>query len=122
MLVQTWLFVISIVDSETCIIIRSSFAFAPNRRWLVTFSEVEGDPSSMRTARTRSRPASPGVSVDREGVRIGQATQEGRGTAVTPRISSQGFDSLPEDDPPVCNQGLISQLTASSSIISIQTN
>ena len=76
----------------------------------------------MRTARTPSRPASPGVSVDREGVWIGQATQEGRGNAVTPRVSSQRFDSLPEDDPPVCNQGLISQLTASSSIISIQTN
>ena len=43
-------------------------------------------------------------------------------TEITPRISSQRFDSLSEYDPPICNQGLISQLTASSSIISIQTN
>ena len=58
----------------------------------------------------------------RGGVRLWQATQEGRRGCDAPRISSQRFDSLPEDDPPVCNQGLISQLTASSSIISIQTN
>lgn len=36
--------------------------------------------------------------------------------------SPQRFDSLHECDPPIHNQGLISQLTASSSIISIQTN
>ncbi|CAM9528771.1 unnamed protein product [Rangifer tarandus platyrhynchus] len=33
--------------------------------------------------------------VDREGVRIGQATQEGRGTAITPRISSQRVERHP---------------------------
>lgn len=43
-------------------------------------------------------------------------------TEITPCISAQRFDSLYEYDPPICNQGLISQLTASSSIISIQTN
>lgn len=39
-----------------------------------------------------------------------------------PLSHSPRFDSLYEHDPPIRNQGLISQLTASSSIISIQTN
>lgn len=34
----------------------------------------------------------------------------------------QGLIPFYEHDPPIRNQGLISQLTASSSIISIQTN
>lgn len=44
---------------------------------------------------------------------------EGR---TAPLSHSPRFDSLYEHDPPIRNQGLISQLTASSSIISIQTN
>lgn len=44
---------------------------------------------------------------------------EGR---TAPRSHSPRFGSLYEHDPPIRNQGLISQLTASSSIISIQTN
>lgn len=61
-----------------------------------------------------------------EGVGRGSGVQPGEGgvgeTEITPRISSQRLESLYECDPPICNQGLISQLTASSGIISIQTN
>lgn len=49
----------------------------------------------------------------------GDGGWEGR---TAPLSHSPRFDSLYEHDPPIRNQGLISQLTASSSIISIQTN
>lgn len=49
----------------------------------------------------------------------GDGGWEGR---AAPRSHSPRFDSLYEHDLPIRNQGLISQLTASSSIISIQTN
>lgn len=57
-----------------------------------------------------------------EGVGIWHATPRAGEAEITPHVSSQRFDSLYGYDPPIRNQGLISQLTASSSIISIQTN
>lgn len=57
-----------------------------------------------------------------EGVGAWHTTQRVGETEITPPVSPQRFDSLYEHDPPIRNQGLISQLTASSSIISIQTN
>lgn len=47
---------------------------------------------------------------------------EGSEGGAAPLSHSPRFDSLYGHDPPIRNQGLISQLTASSSIISIQTN
>lgn len=69
--------------------------------------------SQMPPTTTSSKPSTP--SWTREGV-VGM---EGR---TAPLSHSPRFDSLYEHDPPIRNQGLISQLTASSSIISIQTN
>lgn len=75
---------------------------------------------------TRSlSPTDLGVSVQRGGRwgwRSGTHPRRVEKTEITPHVSPQRFDSLYEYDPPIRNQGLISQLTASSSIISIQTN
>lgn len=44
------------------------------------------------------------------------------GAEVAPRLPPRRFGSLYEQDPPISNQGLISQLAAPSSIIPTQTN